>query len=138
MNGLAAEQDVRKIPTASIISQMLLAFKHASDLILSPYQARHVRLDGQLVRVKIPGVEKFSPEDTARIAADIIGPNPLAQRRLKEEGSCDVSYSIPTVARLRVNIFTQRGTYAIQPHIPVITRVVIRTWKNSYTARSPR
>jgi twitching motility protein PilT len=70
-------------------------------------------LNGQLVQVKISGLEKFTPEDTARIAADIIGSNQLAQRRLKEEGSCDVSYSIPALARMRVNVFMQRGTYAI-------------------------
>jgi twitching motility protein PilT len=113
MSELTTEQDTRAIPTASIISQMLLGSKHASDLILSPYQAPHSRLNGQLIQVIIPGLEKLSPVDTARIAADIIGTNELAQRRLKEEGSCDVSYSIPTLARLRVNIFTQRGTYAI-------------------------
>ena len=113
MNGSVTEQNVRQIPTASIISQMLLGSRHASDLILSPHQAPYVRLNGQLVQAKIPGLEKLSPEDTARIAADIIGSNTLAQRRLKEEGSCDVSYSIPTLARLRVNIFTQRGTHAI-------------------------
>lgn len=92
---------------------MLLASKHASDLILSPYQAPHARLNGRLVQLKIPGVEKFSPADTARIAADMIGTNPLAQQRLKDEGSCDLSYSIPALARLRVNVFSQRGTYAI-------------------------
>jgi twitching motility protein PilT len=113
MNSSVSEQNVRQIPTASIISQMLLGSRHASDLILSPHQAPYVRLNGQLVQVKIPGLEKLSPEDTARIAADIIGSNQLAQRRLKEEGSCDVSYSIPTLARLRVNIFLQRGTHAI-------------------------
>jgi nucleoid-associated protein YgaU len=34
MNGSVTEQNVRKIPTASIILQMLLGSKHASDLIL--------------------------------------------------------------------------------------------------------
>jgi len=108
-----AERDVRTIPTISIISQMLQGAKHASDLILSPYQAPHVRLNGQLIQVTIPGLEKFSPEDTERIAADIIGSNQLAQRKIKEEGCCDVSYSIARLVRLRVNIFRQRGTYAI-------------------------
>jgi twitching motility protein PilT len=113
MNGPLAEENVRSIPTTSIISQMLLNFRHASDLILSPYQAPHVRLNGQLVQVNVPGIEKLTPADTARIAADLVGPNRLAQQRLKEEGSCDVSYSIPKLARLRVNIFFQRGSCAI-------------------------
>lgn len=113
MNAPATEQDLPELSTTSIISQMLQGAKHASDLILSPHQAPHARLNGQLVQVKISGLEKFTPEDTARIAADIIGSNQLAQRRLKEEGSCDVSYSIPALARMRVNVFMQRGTYAI-------------------------
>jgi twitching motility protein PilT len=113
MNPPVPEQKLQTLSTASIIAQMLQGSKHASDLILSPYQAPHARLNGQLVPIKIPGLEKFTPEDTARIATDIIGSNQLAQRRLKEEGSCDVSYSIPSLARLRVNVFTQRGTQAI-------------------------
>ena len=58
-------------------------------------------------------LDTFSAEDTGRIAADIIGSNQFALQKLKEDGSCDVSYSIPALARLRVNIFTQRGTSAI-------------------------
>jgi twitching motility protein PilT len=113
MNPPLTQQNAAPLSTAAIISEMLLASKHASDLILSPYQAPHARLNGRLVQLKIPGVEKFSPADTARIAADMIGTNPLAQQRLKDEGSCDLSYSIPALARLRVNVFSQRGTYAI-------------------------
>ena len=48
-----------------------------------------------------------------RIAADLIGRNSLAVDKLKQEGSCDISYSLPKVSRFRVNIFTQRGTCAI-------------------------
>jgi twitching motility protein PilT len=33
--------------------------------------------------------------------------------KLKTEGSCDISYSLPRQSRFRVNIFTQRGTCAI-------------------------
>jgi twitching motility protein PilT len=113
MTAPVTEQNANELTTAWIISQMLLVAKHASDLILSPHQAPYARVNGQLVQIKIPGLEKFTPEDTARIATDLIGANPLAQRRLKEEGSCDVSYSIPALARMRVNVFTQRGTCAI-------------------------
>jgi len=34
-------------------------------------------------------------------------------RTLKEQGACDFSYGIPHCARFRVNVFRQRGTYAI-------------------------
>jgi twitching motility protein PilT len=44
---------------------------------------------------------------------------------LSEHGACDLSYSIPHCARFRVNIFKQRGTYAIimrviAPTIPTL------------------
>src|SRR5437867_2403457 len=32
---------------------------------------------------------------------------------LKEQGSCDLSYSLPSQCRFRVNIFVQRGSHAI-------------------------
>jgi twitching motility protein PilT len=96
-----------------IISSLLTASGKGSDLILSPGHPPHVKLYGKIAPVLAPGIDIFSAEDVARIAADIIGSNAFAAQTLKDEGSCDVSYSIPAVARLRVNIFTQRGTTAI-------------------------
>jgi len=72
-----------------------------------------VEVNGQLMQLKIPGVGMLTPEDTARIAGDLIGRNNQAVQKLKELGSCDISYSLPKVSRFRVNIFTQRGTCAI-------------------------
>jgi twitching motility protein PilT len=108
----AAKRDTTR-STADIISSLLVASGKGSDLILSPGHRPHVKLHGKIVPVKLTGIETFSAEDIAGIAADIIGTNEFAKETLKQEGSCDVSYSIPAVARLRVNIFTQRGTTAI-------------------------
>jgi twitching motility protein PilT len=58
-------------------------------------------------------VGALTSEHTARIAADLIGRNTHAVDKLKQEGSCDISYSLPQLARFRVNIFTQRGSCAI-------------------------
>ena len=85
----------------------------ASDLIFSPGRAPQVESHGQLVQLKIPGVGVLTAEDTARIAADLIGHNANAVEKLKLEGSCDISYSLGAVSRFRVNIFTQRGSCAI-------------------------
>jgi twitching motility protein PilT len=63
--------------------------------------------------VKIAGLNVMTAEDTARIASHLIGGNKSALEKLKAEGSCDISYSLPRVSRFRVNIFTQRGTCAI-------------------------
>jgi twitching motility protein PilT len=75
--------------------------------------AAPLRLNGQLISVQIPGLEILTAKHTARIAAEIIGENQLAARKLQEDGSCDLTYCIPRVARLRVNIFRQRGTCAL-------------------------
>ena len=101
------------MPTPSIISAMLRASRRASDLIFSPGRLPQVETNGQLVAVKIPTVEILSAEDTARIAGDLIGGNKRAVEKLREEGSCDISYSLPKLSRFRVNIFTQRGSCAI-------------------------
>ena len=100
-------------PTATIITSMLAGTKGASDLIFSPGRAPQVEVSGQLVQLKIPGVGMLKPEDTARIASDLIGHNTHALDKLKETGSCDISYSLARLSRFRVNIFTQRGTCAI-------------------------
>jgi twitching motility protein PilT len=92
---------------------MLLASEKISDLIFSPGRAPQVEISGQLAQLKIAGVGVLSAEDTARIAGDLIGRNAHAVEKLRMEGSCDISYSLPKLSRFRVNIFTQRGSCAI-------------------------
>ncbi|MGH9747685.1 MAG: type IV pilus twitching motility protein PilT [Candidatus Acidiferrales bacterium] len=101
------------VRTPVLITSMVAAAKGASDLIFSPGRAPQVDIHGSLVQLKIPGVGVLTPEDTARIAADLIGRNSIALQKLKEQGSCDISYSLPKVSRFRVNVFTQRGSCAI-------------------------
>ena len=55
----------------------------------------------------------LTPDDTRHIAAELIGNNEYALSNLREQGSCDVSYSLPGMSRFRVNAFMQRGTCAI-------------------------
>ncbi len=92
---------------------MLRTGKKVSDLIFSPGRAPQVELNSVLVPVRIQQIPMLTAEDTARIAADLIGNNVHAARKLREEGSCDISYSLPPLARFRVNVFTQRGSCAI-------------------------
>jgi twitching motility protein PilT len=51
--------------------------------------------------------------DTSRIARDVVSGNVHALRSLADHGAADVSYSIRDCARFRVNVFRQRGTYAL-------------------------
>ena len=99
--------------TPDIIASILRAVKNTSDIIFSPGRPPQAESSGQLVQLKIPGVGALTSENTARIAADLIGRNTHAVDKLKQEGSCDISYSLPQLARFRVNIFTQRGSCAI-------------------------
>jgi twitching motility protein PilT len=106
-------QPAQVLPTQVILGIMLRSAKNVSDLIFSPGRLPQVELSGQLVPVKIQGMEKLTPEDTARIAAHLIGNSKVALEKLRTEGSCDISYGLPRMARFRVNVFTQRGTCAI-------------------------
>jgi twitching motility protein PilT len=103
----------RTINTAQLVSTMLKAEGRISDLIFSPGRAPQVELSGQLVQLKFKGLECLSAADTEQIARDIIGNNNHATVALKENGSADLSYGLPGSCRFRVNIFQQRGSYAI-------------------------
>lgn len=109
----APAQAAPAVPTNAIIDAMLGMGKNVSDLIISPGRPAQVELSGKLVPVPVPGVTALSPADTARIAGDLIGQNKVALEQLKTEGSADLSYALPGKSRFRVNIFKQRGTYAV-------------------------
>jgi twitching motility protein PilT len=109
----AAAPAAPKVSTAAIVATMLRVSKQVSDLIFSPGRTPQVEINGQLNEVNIAGVGKLLPEATQRIATDLIGQNEIVASKLEKEGSTDLSYSLPGIARFRVNVFRQRGTYAI-------------------------
>jgi twitching motility protein PilT len=92
---------------------MLRASPRVSDLIFSPGSLPHIEVSGQLVPVKIAGLSMLGAEDTRRIAEELIGGNQQALTALREQGSCDISFSVPGECRFRVNVFVQRGSHAI-------------------------
>lgn len=92
---------------------MLRASTRVSDLIFSPGSLPHIEVSGKLVPVKITGLPPLTPEDTRRIADELIAGNQQALTALREQGSCDISYSLPRECRFRVNVFVQRGSHAI-------------------------
>ena len=87
--------------------------KGASDLIFSPGRPPQVELNGTLRGLKFEGLPVLTADHTAAIARDLIGDNRQAARSLQEDGSADLSYSLPQLSRFRVNIFKQRGSLAI-------------------------
>ena len=92
---------------------MLRAHDQVSDLIFSPGRFPTVEIDGQLSRVEALASQPLTADDTRRIASDLIGGNKQAITILREQGSCDVSYGLPGLARFRVNVFIQRGSCAV-------------------------
>jgi twitching motility protein PilT len=102
-----------KASTAAIVATMLKVSKQVSDLIFSPGRMPQIEVNGQLKEVNISGVGKLTPDATRQIATDLIGRNEIVAEKLEKEGSTDLSYGLPGIARFRVNVFRQRGSHAI-------------------------
>jgi twitching motility protein PilT len=96
-----------------IIERMLTVSDKISDLNFSVGQTPQVEINGKLTPVQPHGLQKLSPYQTEIIAMTLLRGNPDAAQRLAHTGSADLSYSLPSRTRFRVNIFQQRGTYSI-------------------------
>src|SRR5919112_1658460 len=96
-----------------VIERMLLVSDKISDLNFSVGQQPQVEVNGKLTSVQPLGLQKLSPYQTEIIAMSLMEGNPDAASRLANTGSVDLSWSLPTKIRFRVNIFQQRGTYSI-------------------------
>ena len=97
----------------AILEAMLKMSDRVSDLNFSVGRQPQVEVDGQLVPVNFPGLPRLTPYQTEMIAMHMLRGEREATRTLVQSGSVDISYSIPGKTRFRVNIFSQRGTYAI-------------------------
>lgn len=113
VNGGAHVSGSEPISTPTLLSAMLRTSPKVSDLFFSPGRPLTVELNGRLTPVRVAGMTALTADDTRRIAAEIIGNNKQALSNLREQGSCDVSYSLAGACRFRVNVFVQRGSWAI-------------------------
>ena len=96
-----------------VIEQMLKTAEGISDLNFSVGQPPQVEVNGQLRPVEPAGLKKLTPYQTEIIAMTLMHGNPDAAQRLAHTGAADLSYSLPSRTRFRVNVFQQRGTYSI-------------------------
>jgi twitching motility protein PilT len=96
-----------------IIERMLLVSDKISDLNFSVGQPPQVEVNGKLTPVQPLGLQKLMPYQTEIIAMTLMQGNPDAAERLVNTGTADLSYSLPSRVRFRVNIFQQRGSYSI-------------------------
>ena len=103
----------RPISTDALVRQMLDSGPGISDLVFSPGRGPQVERYGELTPVPVEALPTMRPQDTAAVARDLIRDNETVLRTLKETGSTDLSYALPDRCRFRVNVFRQRGTFAI-------------------------
>lgn len=111
----ASQQQVNPANEAfnQVLRAMLSVSDKVSDLIFSPGRPPQVELMSQLRGVKLQGLEMLTSQHTKSIAELLIGNNKTAREKLEQQGSTDISYSVPGFCRFRVNIFMQRGSHAI-------------------------
>ena len=96
-----------------IIERMLLVSDKISDLNFSVGQLPQVEINGKLTPVQPLGLQTLTPYQTEIIAMTLLEENPEAAERLVNTGTADLSYSLPSRARFRCNVFQQRGVYSI-------------------------
>ncbi|HEX9960118.1 MAG TPA: ATPase, T2SS/T4P/T4SS family, partial [Pyrinomonadaceae bacterium] len=97
----------------NVLNRMLSVDPKISDLIFSPGRPPQVELTGDLQGVQISGLEKLTPPQIKAMADLMLHGNEQGLETLEKKGSADISYSVNGLCRFRVNIFRQRGTYAI-------------------------
>ena len=92
------------------IEEILTAAKEAgaSDVHLTVGIPPKMRVNGNLVTMDFP---KMLPADTLDVVLSIMTES--QRDRYEEKGEYDMSYSIPNIARYRVNVFKQRGSAAL-------------------------
>ncbi|AYF54732.1 type IV pili twitching motility protein PilT [Clostridium novyi] len=81
--------------------------QNASDLHLTVGISPVIRINGELIRI---GEQKLTANDTRKYVIEILGDS---FKKYDNIGEIDTSISIPSVGRFRVNIYKQRGSYAL-------------------------
>ncbi|MBW2731117.1 MAG: type IV pilus twitching motility protein PilT [Deltaproteobacteria bacterium] len=91
------------------LHQLLKAMidKGASDLHLTTASPPQLRIDGQLVPLRVP---PLTPVDTKQICYSIL--TDAQKVRFEEDLELDLSFGVKNLARFRANIFMQRGAVA--------------------------
>jgi twitching motility protein PilT len=101
------------ISTPELLNEMLRLAEHASDLILIPMRPPQAEVAGKLLSLSLDELPTLIPEDTTRIAGDLLRGRPAAIEKLRTDGACDVPYFVQGLGRFRASIFAQRGSVAV-------------------------
>ncbi|SCG83288.1 Twitching mobility protein [Proteiniborus sp. DW1] len=90
--------------------------KGASDIHITVGMPIIYRIDGKLVKI---GEEILRPSVTEEIVKKIL--NDRQMNKLLDKGEIDTSFSSPGIGRFRINIYKQRGCYALAIRIIPLT-----------------
>ena len=82
--------------------------KKASDIHITVGMPIIYRINGKLIKT---GEETLTPQMTDKLVKDIL--NDIQLKELMENGEIDTSYSAPGLARFRVNVYKQRGSFCL-------------------------
>jgi twitching motility protein PilT len=99
----------------AILGAMLDTHPGISDLVFSVGRPLQVETFGELKEAAIttPSIRRLTRYQIEHMALTILGTQRHLLRDLVARGACDCSYALQDRARFRVNIFRQRGNYAI-------------------------
>ncbi len=105
---------VPAIPIDDLLRKMLGVGEGVSDLFFISGRQPQVENFGKLAPVEGTEFhEGFRPQHTEGLARTLVGDSVRLLEDLRNSGSCDSSYSVEGLARFRVNIFKQKGTFAM-------------------------
>ena len=82
--------------------------KGASDLLITVGRPPQTGLNNEIVALDYP---VLTQEDCKSLCLSILSADQA--KRFREEKEIDLSLSLPGVGRFRVNMFQQRGSYAV-------------------------
>ena len=108
---------MRKPEVEHIMTTMLDSHQSVSDLNITVGKPLQVESYGELMPVEMkPPLKTLTPFQTEVFALNLIASDRRLTETLIQEGSCDLSYTLPGKARFRVNVFSQSG------HLSVVLR----------------
>jgi twitching motility protein PilT len=82
--------------------------KDGSDLHLCSGRRPYIRIDGELIDTEFP---VLAPEKIDELVSEVLNDQQLEKLRHNKE--IDVSYMMLNLSRFRINIYKQRGSYAV-------------------------
>ncbi|MFP3998843.1 MAG: type IV pilus twitching motility protein PilT [Desulfobacterales bacterium] len=105
---------MRKPELDHILTTMLDSQQSVSDLNFTVGKPLQVETFGELVPVEMkPPLRQLTPFQTETLALNLMSNDRRLIETFIQEGSCDLSYTLPGKARFRVNIFSQSGHCSI-------------------------